>query len=72
MIGEFGTTVINGMFVMIVDEGTVIDDPKGVRPSITVTDQRSAAVGHKLYCTRATEEKLIKAIDLARSNRGRG
>lgn len=69
MIGKFGTTMINGLFCVVVDEGTVIEDPSGKAPAVTVTGGTCAVVGHKLYCTNETEKKLAARIDAMREAR---
>jgi hypothetical protein len=60
-------TMWNGMFIYAVEPGTVIDDPNGKKPSVTVDGETCAVVGRKLYCTKDTEEKLIARIERMRA-----
>lgn len=70
MIGDLGTTMFNGLLCVIVDDGTVIEDPSGKAPAVTVTGGTCAVAGHKLYCTKETEQKLAERIRAGMSSNG--
>lgn len=60
---KFGTTVWNGLFVQTVETGTIVQDPNCRKAAIRVDDNTVAIVGDRLFCTQATEQKLIARIE---------
>lgn len=64
---KFGTTCWNGLFVHLVEPGTPIFDPSGRRPPIIVNEATVAVVGSRLFCTKATEDKLAAKIEELRT-----
>ncbi|MCA0032728.1 hypothetical protein [Mesorhizobium sp. B263B2A] len=56
-------TMWNGKVLHVVETGTLVKDPSGRKPAISIDEQTVAIVGGSLYCTASTEAKIIAKID---------
>jgi hypothetical protein len=56
---RYQTTPLNGMHVMVVDDGTKITDER-TGEEVIVTDASAAAKGNVIYCTKPVFEALKK------------
>lgn len=64
-------TIWNGMFVRVVDAGTVVfPEWPSSKPALEVTETSVVRRGTDLYCTASTEAKIIARIEEARKRRG--
>jgi hypothetical protein len=55
-----------GTEIRVVEAGTIIEDPNGIEPPVTVDDRTSAAltmgIGGTVYCTQKVYDKIKSRV----------